>query len=131
MLINVRRNASPTAVDKASDRKGQFVVADFAAVAAKDVAFVRRVTPGVKIFISTNIAGDTQMSDNPASMWSSADLAAWYHALVAIPGVDGVFLRSFGRFKYDLGNSMYAAQQATWRQLGAQSASISPSPGAP
>jgi hypothetical protein len=39
--------------------------------------------------------------------------------------VRGVFLRSYKRFAFDLGNERFAAQRAEWARLGS---SVTPSP---
>jgi hypothetical protein len=43
----------------------------------------------------------------------------------SVEGVRGVFLRSYKRFAYDLGNERFAAQRAEWASLG-KSAVTSP-----
>jgi hypothetical protein len=123
-LVNVRKGAAPATLDNVDDYNGSFVPADFAAAARISVADITSRTPHTPVFVSTNIAGDEQMSANPRAMWSAADLRAWYDALVAIPGVEGVQLRSYGRFTYDLANQRFTQQQATWRALGSLAARI-------
>lgn len=124
VLLNIRRGASATTLDSVDERRGKFSAADFKAAAEKTIAAIRSRTPNTPIFVSTNFASDDAMRQNPKAMWSAADISAWYHALVSIPGVDGVQLRSFGRFTYDLANPHYSAQQAIWRQLGAAAATL-------
>ena len=46
-------------------------------------------------------------------------------AVRSVEGVRGVFLRSYKRFAYDLGNERFAAQRAEWASLG-ESAVTSP-----
>jgi hypothetical protein len=123
-LVNVRILATPNTLDAVDDHPGPFVAANFAAAAAKTVAAVHAASPKTPIFISTNLASDPAMRTKPAAMWPTSELSAWYHSLVALPGVDGVQLRSFGRFTYDLGNPQFTAQQATWQQLGGLAAAV-------
>lgn len=123
-LVNVRILATPNTLDSVDDHGGGFVAATYAAAAAKTVAAVHAASPKTPIFISTNLAGDSAMRTKPTAMWSPSELSAWYHALVALPDVDGVQLRSFGRFKYDLGSPQFTAQRATWQQLGTLAAAV-------
>jgi hypothetical protein len=43
-----------------------------------------------------------------------------------VNGVRGVFLRSYHRFTFDLGNPRFAAQRAQWAKLGSAVASSTP-----
>jgi hypothetical protein len=122
-LVNVRRSSTPATIN-GNEEGGKFSAPDFAAAARETVAVVRKQTPNTPIFISTNLAGDDAMATNPHSMWTTEELQSWYAALVAIPGVDGVLLRSYGRFTFDLANPMFGAQRNVWGQLGALAARI-------
>jgi hypothetical protein len=124
VVVNVRRSATPATIDSVDERSGTFNAAGFAAAARQTIEAIRQQTPNIPIIVSTNIASDPAMENNPKSMWSATELSQWYHALAAIPGVTGIQLRSFGRFKYDLGNAVYAQQQATYCQLAVQAARI-------
>ena len=130
-LVNVRINATPDTLDFVDDHPGPFQPANFAAAAKKTVAAVHAATPDTPIFISTNLASDPAMRLRPQAMWSPAQLSSWYHSLVALPGVAGVQLRSFGRFTYDLGNPRFTPQQQTFQQLGAAAATIKPATALP
>jgi hypothetical protein len=91
-----------------------------------DIEVVRRATPDVPIFVSTSFAYDPRMARDPTSMWTPAQIQQWYEAVRSVNGVRGVFLRSYHRFTFDLGNSRFAAQRAQWAKLGSAVASSSP-----
>jgi hypothetical protein len=87
-----------------------------------DVGIVLRATPGMPIWVHSSFAGDQEMRTRPGSMWTPAQIEAWYQAVTSVQGVRGVFLRSFGRFTYDLGNPRFSAQREAWRRIGETSA---------
>jgi hypothetical protein len=91
----------------------------------EDVEIVRRATPEVPIYVSTSFAHDSKMRNDPASMWKPEEIQGWFQAVRSVEGVRGVFLRSYKRFAYDLGNERFAAQRAEWASLG-RSAVTSP-----
>jgi hypothetical protein len=84
----------------------------------EDVQIVRRATPDVPIYVSTSFAYDGKMRNDPASMWTPEQIQGWFEAVRSVEGVRGVFLRSYKRFPYDLGNERFAAQRAEWAKLG-------------
>jgi hypothetical protein len=84
----------------------------------EDVEVVRRATPDVPIYVSTSFAHDGRMRKDPASMWKPEEIQGWFQAVRSVEGVRGVFLRSYKRFTYDLGNESFGAQRAEWAKLG-------------
>jgi hypothetical protein len=90
-----------------------------------DVEIVRRATPDVPIYVSTSFAYDNKMRKDPASMWKPEEIQGWFEAVRSVEGVRGVFLRSYKRFVYDLGNERFGAQRAEWGRLGSL---VTPSP---
>jgi hypothetical protein len=108
--------------DKPFDDAGRFDPARSAADLRASVRIVHRATPKVPIWVHSSFAADRDMRAHPASMWTPAELEGWYRAVVTVPGVRGVFLRSFGRFAYDLANPRFALQRELWRRIGADAA---------
>jgi hypothetical protein len=90
-----------------------------------DAEIVRRATPDVPIYVSTSFAHDSKMRNDPASMWKPEEIQGWFQAVRSVEGVRGVFLRSYKRFAYDLGNESFGAQRSEWARLGS---SVTPAP---
>ena len=91
-----------------------------------DIEVVRRATPDVPIFVSSSFAYDDRMKRDPTSMWTPAQIEQWYEAVRSVRGVRGVFLRSYHRFTFDLGNPRFGAQRAQWARLGGAVAATTP-----
>ncbi|HLZ36694.1 MAG TPA: hypothetical protein VKP64_02825 [Mycobacteriales bacterium] len=106
----------------ASDGSGGFDPNRFAAEVRTRVQIVQRLSPGVPVVLHTSFAGDDRMDSQPDSMWSPQKLRQWYDAMVSVPGIRGVLLRSYDRFTYDLANPSFSAERATWTALGADAA---------
>jgi hypothetical protein len=84
----------------------------------EDVEIVRRATPEVPIYVSTSFAPDGRMRRDPTAVWKPEEIKGWFEAVRSVEGVRGVFLRSYKRFAYDLGNERFGAQRAEWAALG-------------
>jgi hypothetical protein len=98
---------------------GGFDPAKFTADVRTLVQLVQQRTPEAPIVLHTSFSGDDTMDSDPNSMWSSQKMQQWYAAMVSVPGVRGILLRSYDRFTYDLGNPAFSEQRATWAELGA------------
>jgi hypothetical protein len=113
-LVGVRRNGALTAADAASTRD-RAVDADALAAAAREVvALVHERTPDVEVWLSTSFAGDDVQRSRPDAMWTPAEIDQWFAGLASVPGVRGLFLRSFGRFRYDLAHPAFHEQRAAF-----------------
>ena len=105
--------------DRPFDDGGAYDPAHSAADLRASIRIVHRATPHVPIWVHSSFAADRDMRTRPDSMWTPAQLEGWYRAIAPVPGVRGVFLRSFGRFRYDLANPRFALQRELWRRIGA------------
>lgn len=74
-------------------------------------------TPEKPIWVHSSFAGDTLMNNDPDSMWNPSDIRDWGQALID-EGVDGLFLRGYDWFTYDLAYTSFTSQREAAVDVG-------------
>lgn len=121
--LGIPRMASDeTATARALPHRPPFDPVAFAAAVRRSAQLVWRQTPGMPIVVSTSFGNDNAMRASARSMWTPTEITAWVHALSGVPGIRGMLLRSYGRFRYDLANSAWTAQRTAFTRAAAAAA---------
>jgi hypothetical protein len=61
------------------------------------------IAPQLPFWVHASFDGDSNMDTNPKSMWKPEEITGWASAILALGDIQGLFLRAYDRFTYDLG----------------------------